>query len=167
MIEYKFCLQPFYQCLHALFLSLFPSIPSHKMLQAKGSSIVIKWHLQTERFGFFFFPKAPGYLSFITCLRRGHHSLTTNIWPKRPPNLKQQTNYCHLLFPAAFIFIYFFLEEICQHTFHLNYNALGFFPLSILNFLLRGGNPHFINQFQLPTVFCSVVLTYELEEYLD
>lgn len=116
----------------------------------------------------FFPPKAPGYLSFITCLRRGHHSLTTNIWPKRPPNLKQQTNYCHLLFPVAFIFIYFFLEEICQHIFIRTTNALWFFsPSSMLNFLLRGGNPHFINQFQLPTVFHSVVLNYELQENLD
>lgn len=87
VIEYKFCLHPFYQSLHDLFLSLFPSIPSHKMLQAKGKSIVIKRHLQTESG---FFPKAPGYLSFITCLRRGHHSLTTNIWPKRPPHLKKK-----------------------------------------------------------------------------
>lgn len=42
-----------------------------------------------------------------------------------------------------------------------------FFPLSMLNFLLRGGNPYFINQFQLPTVFHSTVLNYELEECLD
>lgn len=91
-----------------LLLTLLPSIPSHGMLQAKDKNIVIKWHLQTESLFFFFVPEAPCYLSFITHLRRGHHSLTTNIWPRRPPNLKQQTNYCHIVFPVAFIFIYFF-----------------------------------------------------------
>lgn len=116
----------------------------------------------------FFFPEAPGYLSFITCLRRGHRSLTTNIWPRRPPNLKQQTNYCHLLFPVAFIFIYFFPGRNMSAYFSSELRLLwGFSPLSTLNFLPRRGNPYFINQLQLPSVFHSVVLSYELEECLD
>lgn len=43
----------------------------------------------------------------------------------------------------------------------------GFSPLSTLNFLPRRGNPYFINQLQLPSVFHCAVLNYELEECLD